>query len=242
MPNGSLDDILHSTKAGTLDWGTRFRIAFGAAQGLAYLHHDCLPQILHRDVKSSNILLDLDYEAHVADFGIAKTLSTTYSNYMSNVAGSRGYIAPEYGYTLKVSEKSDIYSFGVVLLELVTGKRPLEPKLYGENIDIVNWVYEKVESKQELYEVLDPNCSKDDHNDMLLVLRIALLCTNMLPSNRPSMREVVMMLLEATPKPKKNFVELEESAGDSEEEEKKVEKKGRGGKQDDDTLQVLIMQ
>lgn len=242
MPNGSLDNILHSTKAGTLDWGTRFRIAFGAAQGLAYLHHDCSPQILHRDVKSSNILLDLDYEAHVADFGIAKTLSTAYSNYMSNVAGSRGYIAPEYGYTLKVGEKSDIYSFGVVLMELVTGKRPLEPKLYGENNDIVNWVYEKVESKQELYQVLDPNCSKDDHNDMLLVLRIALLCTNMLPSNRPSMREVVMMLLEATPKPKKNFVELEESAEEEEEEEEKAEKKGHGGKQDDDTLQVLIMQ
>jgi serine/threonine protein kinase len=99
MPNGSLGDILHSTKGGTLDWAMRYRIALGAAQGLEYLHHDCLPQIVHRDVKSNNILLDADYEAHVADFGLARVLETTTittwrGESMSAVAGSYGYIAP----------------------------------------------------------------------------------------------------------------------------------------------------
>lgn len=119
MPKGSLGEILHDPSC-NLDWSKRFKIALGAAQGLAYLHHDCKPRIFHRDIKSNNILLDDKFEAHVGDFGLAKVIDMPHSKSMSAIAGSYGYIAPEYAYTMKVTEKSDIYSYGVVLLELLT--------------------------------------------------------------------------------------------------------------------------
>ncbi|XP_042496911.1 leucine-rich repeat receptor-like serine/threonine-protein kinase BAM1 [Macadamia integrifolia] len=136
MPNGSLGELLHGKKGGHLHWDTRYKIAVEAAKGLCYLHHDCSPLILHRDVKSNNILLDSDFEAHVADFGLAKFLQDSgTSECMSAIAGSYGYIAPEYAYTLKVDEKSDVYSFGVVLLELVSGRKPVDE--FGDGVDIV---------------------------------------------------------------------------------------------------------
>ncbi|KAJ0015101.1 hypothetical protein Pint_20355 [Pistacia integerrima] len=123
---------------------------------------------------------------------------------VSTVAGSYGYIAPEYGYTLKIDEKSDIYSFGVVLLELLTGKMPLDPA-FGESIDIVEWVLRKLKSNRTLVEALDPSIAgqcKHVQEEMLLVLRIALLCTAKLPKDRPSMRDIITMLGEAKPRRK----------------------------------------
>lgn len=213
MPNGSLGDLLHGTKAGILDWPSRYKIALGAAQGLAYLHHDCAAPIVHRDIKCNNILLDADFEAHVADFGVAKVMDQLAEDtaaaasssvkphdqsLVSGIAGSYGYIAPEHAYTNKVTEKSDIYSFGVVLLELVTGKKPVLPE-FGDNTDIVKWVCTKISSNEGVMEVLDSRLADSSKDDMLLVLRVALLCTNALPLNRPSMREVVEMLVEANP-------------------------------------------
>lgn len=197
MPNGSLGDILHGPKGGLLDWPTRYKIAVGAAQGLAYLHHDCVPPIIHRDVKSNNILLDSDFNARVADFGLAKITQTHEKgvDLMSAIAGSYGYIAPEYAYTLKVNEKSDIYSFGVVLLELVTGKQPVDPK-YEENKDLVKCVRSKVEQQNGWHDVLDPRISDCFMEEMIMVLKVALLCTSALPINRPSMRKVLEMLPE----------------------------------------------
>ncbi|KAG2585903.1 hypothetical protein PVAP13_5NG009100 [Panicum virgatum] len=156
MPNGSLGDVLHSIKAGLLDWGTRYKIALDAAEGLSYLHHDCVPAIVHRDVKSNNILLDAELSARVADFGVAKVVE---AKSMSVIAGSCGYIAPEYAYTLRVNEKSDTYSFGVVLLELVTGKPPVDPE-FGEK-DLVKWVRGTLEQKQGVEHVLDSRLDKD---------------------------------------------------------------------------------
>ncbi|KAK6140716.1 hypothetical protein DH2020_025541 [Rehmannia glutinosa] len=128
MENGSLWDLLHGTytKKKKLDWETRLSIAFGAAQGLAYLHHDCSPRIIHRDVKSSNILLDKDYEAHLTDFGIAKSLCASKTHTSTYVIGTIGYIDPEYARTSRLTEKSDVYSYGVVLLELLTGKKAID--------------------------------------------------------------------------------------------------------------------
>ncbi|RWR96408.1 receptor-like protein kinase HSL1 [Cinnamomum micranthum f. kanehirae] len=195
MPNGSLGDLLHSSKGGLLDWPTRLGIALDAAEGLSYLHHDCVPPIVHRDVKSNNILLDGDFGARVADFGVAKMVEAPGSgpNSMSVIAGSCGYIAPEYAYTLRVNEKSDIYSFGVIILELVTGKRPVDPD-YGEK-DLVKWVYVTLEQKG-IDHVIDPKLDICFKEEICKILSIGLLCTSPLPINRPTMRRVVKMLLD----------------------------------------------
>ncbi|XP_062193321.1 receptor-like protein kinase HSL1 [Phragmites australis] len=200
MPNGSLGDFLHSAKSSILDWPMRYKIAFNAAEGLSYLHHDCAPPIVHRDVKSNNILLDAEYGAKVADFGVAKTIGDG-SATMSVIAGSCGYIAPEYAYTLRVTEKSDIYSFGVVILELVTGKKPMAPEI-GE-MDLVAWVTANIEQNGP-ESVLDQTLADQFKDEMCKVLKIALLCVSNLPINRPPMRAVVKMLLEvkAENKPK----------------------------------------
>lgn len=112
-----------------LDWDTRLRIAVGAAQGLAYLHHDCNPRIIHRDIKSSNILLDENFEAHLSDFGIAKCISSTKTHASTYVMGTIGYIDPEYARTSRLNEKSDVYSFGIVLLEILTGRKAVHNEL-----------------------------------------------------------------------------------------------------------------
>lgn len=118
--------LADSSKKVKLDWDVRLRIAVGAAQGLAYLHHDCNPRIIHRDIKSSNILLDENFEAHLSDFGIAKCIPTTKSHASTYVLGTIGYIDPEYARTSRLTEKSDVYSFGIVLLELLTGKKAVD--------------------------------------------------------------------------------------------------------------------
>ncbi|CAA0834558.1 Leucine-rich repeat receptor-like protein kinase TDR [Striga hermonthica] len=205
MPNGSLDDLLHGkNKAENLvaDWMTRYKIALGVAQGICYLHHDCDPVIVHRDLKPSNILLDAEMEARVADFGVAKLIESDES--MSVIAGSYGYIAPEYAYTLQVDEKSDIYSYGVVLMEILTGKRSVDAE-FGDGNSIVDWVKSKMKVKSDLIDVLDKNAGASCapvREEMMLLLRVALLCTSRNPAERPSMRDVVSMLHEAKPKRK----------------------------------------
>ncbi|KDP24078.1 hypothetical protein JCGZ_25735 [Jatropha curcas] len=205
MPNGSLGDLLHSSKSGLLDWPTRYKIALDAAEGLSYLHHDCVPPIVHRDVKSNNILLDGEFGARVADFGVAKVVQGVHkgTESMSVIAGSYGYIAPEYAYTLRVNEKSDIYSFGVVLLELVTGKRPIDPE-FGEK-DLVKWVYATLDQKG-VDHIIDSKLDFCFKNEICRVLDVGLRCTNSLPISRPSMRRVVKMLQESGVgnKPKSN--------------------------------------
>ncbi|WCJ32066.1 Leucine-rich receptor-like protein kinase family protein [Euphorbia peplus] len=215
MENGSLGDLLlkgggEKGAGGLTDWSDRFAVAVGAAQGLAYLHHDCVPGILHRDVKSNNILLDEEMRPRVADFGLAKTLRDEEEGdvgVVSRIAGSYGYIAPEYAYTLRVTEKSDVYSFGVVLMELITGKRPNDSS-FGENKDIVKWVRETSltlspdsqndASGKGLEEIIDSRMKKStlNYEEINKVLNVALLCTSAFPINRPSMRRVVELLKE----------------------------------------------
>ncbi|XXG60501.1 hypothetical protein AAC387_Pa04g2395 [Persea americana] len=197
MENGNLFEALHQENDAVLDWVQRYKIAVGAAKGIAYLHHDCFHPIIHRDIKSTNILLDRDYEAKIADFGIAKIVRGQDLD-SSCFVGTYGYIAPELAYTLKVTEKIDVYSFGVVLLELVTGRSPVEPE-FGEGRDIVYWISTHVNSRKDLLGVLDRRISSYAANNMFTVLKIAVLCTNKLPSLRPTMRDVVRMLLDANP-------------------------------------------
>nr|ACL52548.1 unknown [Zea mays] len=195
MPNGSLGEVLHGKKGGHLQWATRFKIAVEAAKGLCYLHHDCSPPILHRDVKSNNILLDADFEAHVADFGLAKFLrgNAGGSECMSAIAGSYGYIAPEYAYTLKVDEKSDVYSFGVVLLELIAGRKPVGE--FGDGVDIVHWVRTVTgSSKEGVMKIADPRLSTVPLYELTHVFYVAMLCVAEQSVERPTMREVVQIL------------------------------------------------
>ncbi|KAL2522318.1 Receptor protein kinase CLAVATA1 [Forsythia ovata] len=212
MSHGSLGDTLHSTKGASLQWESRYRIAVEAAKGLCYLHHDCSPSIIHRDVKSNNILLDSDYEAHVADFGLAKFLHDEGSSEcMSSIAGSYGYIAPEYAYTLKIDEKSDVYSFGVVLLELITGRKPVGE--FGEGVDIVQWIrkttseLDQQSNAASVLAVLDSRLTGYRLTGVINMFKIAMLCVEDESSSRPSMREVVHMLTNP-PKSTPNLLNL----------------------------------
>nr|BAI82122.1 CLV1-like LRR receptor kinase [Silene latifolia] len=199
MSNGSLGEKLHGSKGAHLQWEMRYKIGVEAAKGLCYLHHDCNPKIIHRDVKSNNILLDSDYEAHVADFGLAKFLrDASGSESMSSIAGSYGYIAPEYAYTLKVDEKSDVYSFGVVLLELITGRKPVGE--FGDGVDIVRWV-RKTQSEisqpsdaASVFAILDSRLDGYQLPSVVNMFKIAMLCVEDESSDRPTMRDVVHML------------------------------------------------
>ncbi|XP_022994710.1 leucine-rich repeat receptor-like serine/threonine-protein kinase BAM3 [Cucurbita maxima] len=199
MRNGSLGEALHGKKASFLGWNLRYKIAIQAAQGLCYLHHDCSPLIVHRDVKSNNILLNSNFEAHVADFGLAKFMfDGGASECMSVIAGSYGYIAPEYAYTLRVDEKSDVYSFGVVLLELLTGHRPVGD--FGDGVvDIVQWckrTLENGESENDILDIVDKRIGTVPKEEAKHLFFVAMLCVQENSVERPTMREVVQMLAE----------------------------------------------
>ncbi|KAK3140321.1 hypothetical protein QOZ80_5AG0399340 [Eleusine coracana subsp. coracana] len=203
LPNGSLYDRLHSDGLG-LGWADRHDIAVGAARGLEYLHHGCDRPILHRDVKSSNILLDEAFKPRIADFGLAKIISSSSSGAGNDsssagvVAGTLGYMAPEYAYTWKVSEKSDVYSFGVVLLELVTGRPAIQAEDDGGNKDLVDWVARRLDTRDKVVSLIDARITEDwAKEEAVRVLRVAVLCTSRAPSMRPSMRTVVQMLEDA---------------------------------------------
>ncbi|GLJ49015.1 hypothetical protein SUGI_1034000 [Cryptomeria japonica] len=197
MPNGSPFDPLHGGpgQQTPLQWPKRYQIALDAARGLSYMHHDCFPPILHRDLKSSNILLDGDFGAKIADFGVSRVIDRLGHEYtVSGYVGSHGYIAPEYVDRLRVDEKSDVYSFGVVVLELVSGRKATGEAEYGEGVDIVGWIRNRIWMGEER-EVLDERIIEDNCiEQMLRVLRVGLVCTNREPEQRPCMRIVVEML------------------------------------------------
>ncbi|PON68307.1 GPCR kinase [Parasponia andersonii] len=201
MPNGNLWDALHKGWNNIdLDWPIRHQIGLGIAQGLAYLHHDLPRPIIHRDIKSTNILLDVNYQPKVADFGIAKVLQARGGKDSTTtvIAGTYGYLAPEYAYSSKATTKCDVYSFGVVLMELITGKKPVEAE-FGENKNIIYWVSNKVDTREGAMEVLDARLSGSYKDEMIQVLRVAVRCTYKNPALRPTMKEVVQLLMEADP-------------------------------------------
>ncbi|KAK0571205.1 hypothetical protein LWI29_012472 [Acer saccharum] len=200
LENRSLDRWLHkrnrpsSLSGSVLDWPKRMQIAVGAAQGLCYMHHDCSPPIIHRDVKSSNVLLDSDFNAKIADFGLAKILIKQGElATMSSVAGSFGYIAPEYAHTTKVNEKIDIYSFGVILLELTTGR---EANYGDEHTCLAKWAWRHLQENNPIVDVLDEEINEPCYLDeMSRVFKLGIICTSMQPSARPSMKMVLQTLL-----------------------------------------------
>ncbi|KAJ8558218.1 hypothetical protein K7X08_004984 [Anisodus acutangulus] len=196
MPNGSLGSVLHERGGGCLEWELRYKIVLGAAQGLAYLHHDCTPPIVHRDIKANNILIGLDFEPYIADFGIAKLVDDgDFARSSNTVAGSYGYIAPEYGYMMKITEKSDVYSFGVVVLEVLTGKQPIDPTI-PDGPHIVDWVRQKRGNAEEVLDVSLCARTESEIEEMMQTIGVAILCVNPSPDDRPTMKDVAAMLKE----------------------------------------------
>ncbi|CAH8312508.1 unnamed protein product [Eruca vesicaria subsp. sativa] len=198
MENGSLWDLLHGPgKKVKLDWETRLKIAVGAAQGLAYLHHDCTPRIIHRDIKSSNILLDGNFEARLSDFGIAKSIPATKTYASTYVLGTIGYIDPEYARTSRLNEKSDVYSFGIVLLELLTGKKAVD-----NEANLHQLILSKADDNT-IMEAVDAEVSVTcvDSGHIKKTFQLALLCTKRNPMERPTMQEVARVLLSLLPSP-----------------------------------------
>ncbi|CAN4099262.1 unnamed protein product [Withania somnifera] len=198
MKNGSLQDILQQVTEGTreLDWLGRHRITVGIAAGLEYLHINHTQRIIHRDLKPANILLDDDMEARIADFGLAKAVPDALTHVTtSNVAGTVGYIAPEYHQTLKFTDKCDIYSFGVVLAVLVIGKLPSDDFFqHTSEMSLVKWL-RNVMTSDDPKRAIDPKLIGNGHEEqMLLVLKIACFCTLDDPKKRPSSKDVRCML------------------------------------------------
>ncbi|CAN4121965.1 unnamed protein product [Withania somnifera] len=193
MSNGSVASRLKAKPP--LDWNTRKRIALGAARGLLYLHEQCDPKIIHRDVKAANVLLDDDCEAVVGDFGLAKLLDHRDSHVTTAVRGTVGHIAPEYLSTGQSSDKTDVFGFGILLLELISGQRALEfGKAANQKGAMLDWV-KKIHQEKKLDMLVSKDLKdKYDRIELEEMVQVALICTQYHPSHRPKMSEVVRML------------------------------------------------
>ncbi|XP_050205339.1 probable LRR receptor-like serine/threonine-protein kinase At5g63710 isoform X2 [Mercurialis annua] len=197
MQNLSVAYHLRELKAGEkgLDWDTRRRVAFGAAHGLEYLHEHCNPKIIHRDLKAANILLDDHFEAVVGDFGLAKAVDTQLTHVTTQVRGTMGHIAPEYLSTGKSSEKTDVFGYGVTLLELVNGKRAIDLARLDEEEDVLLIDHaKKLVRENRVDDIVDGNLKCYDRKQVEILVKVALLCTQSSPELRPRMAEVVKLL------------------------------------------------
>ncbi|KGN44125.1 LRR receptor-like serine/threonine-protein kinase [Cucumis sativus] len=205
LPNGNLGSLIHVSEKERAEWEVRYEVLLGVAHALAYLHHDCIPPILHGDVKTMNILLGLDFEPYLADFGIAEIVSTKSGNDSAEtpltrpqLAGSFGYMAPEKGSMMRVTEKSDVYSFGVVIMEVLTGRHPLDPTLPG-GVNLVQWVQNHFAADKNRADIFDLKLrgrTDPTINEMIQTLAVALVCASVKADDRPSMKDVVVMLEE----------------------------------------------
>ncbi|KAG6532791.1 hypothetical protein ZIOFF_006644 [Zingiber officinale] len=197
VANNTLEHHLHGKGLPTMEWQNRLKIAIGSAKGLAYLHEDCHPRIIHRDIKTANILLDNKFEAMVADFGLAKLSSDTNTHVSTRVMGTFGYLAPEYASSGKLTEKSDVFSFGVMLLELVTGRRPVD-NFSDMDESLVDWarpVLGRALADGNFDELADPRLEdKYNANEMARMAACAAASVRHSARRRPKMSQIVRAL------------------------------------------------
>ncbi|PQM39329.1 proline-rich receptor-like protein kinase PERK1 [Prunus yedoensis var. nudiflora] len=198
VPNKTMEFHLHGKGQPTMDWPTRLKIALGSAKGLAYLHEDCHPKIIHRDIKAANILLDFKFEAKVADFGLAKLSSDVNTHVSTRVMGTFGYLAPEYASSGKLTDKSDVFSFGVMLLELIIGRRPVDASQTFMEDSLVDWarpVLTRALEERNFDGLVDPKLQNSyDPNEMARMVACAAACVRHSARRRPRMSQVVRAL------------------------------------------------
>ncbi|KAJ3707827.1 hypothetical protein LUZ61_011532 [Rhynchospora tenuis] len=189
-PHGSLASLLHGSKEG-LDWKVRYNIAIGIAEGLLYLHEGCHRRIIHRDIKASNILLTEDYQPQISDFGLAKWLPDKWPHHIVfPIEGTFGYLAPEYFMHGVINEKTDVFAYGVILLELITGRRAVD----SSRQSLVIWAKPLLD-QSKVKELVDPSLENAyDTKEMMQLLMVASMCIHHLSSARPSMNSVVRLL------------------------------------------------
>lgn len=196
VDNGNLDQWLHGDvgEVSPLTWDIRMNIILGTAKGLAYLHEGLEPKVVHRDIKSSNILLDRQWNAKVSDFGLAKLLGSESSYVTTRVMGTFGYVAPEYACTGMLNEKSDIYSFGILIMEIITGRNPVDYSRPKGEVNLVDWLKAMVGSRKS-EEVVDPKLPEMPASKALKrILLVALRCVDPAAQKRPKMGHVIHML------------------------------------------------
>ncbi|KAL8130557.1 hypothetical protein V2J09_019712 [Rumex salicifolius] len=197
MKNLSVAYRLRDLKANEkgLDWGARMRVALGTAHGLEYLHEHCNPKIIHRDLKAANILLDENFEAILGDFGLAKLVDSNLTHVTTQVRGTMGHIAPEYLTTGKSSEKTDVFGYGITLLELVTGQRAIDFSRLEEEEDVLLLDHiKRLLTEKRIHDIVDVNLEAYNTEEVEMIVKVALLCTQNAPEQRPNMAEVVTML------------------------------------------------
>ncbi|KAK7407255.1 hypothetical protein VNO78_08998 [Psophocarpus tetragonolobus] len=198
VPNGNLNQHLHGSEWPILDWSKRMKTAIGAARGLAYLHDGCNPKIIHRDIKSANILLDNDYEAQVADFGLARLTDDANTHVSTRVMGTFGYMAPEYATSGKLTDRSDVFSFGVVLLELITGRKPVDTMQPIGEESLVEWarplLLRAIETG-DFSKLVDPRLEGQYvDTEMFKMIEAAAACVRHSAPKRPRMVQVARAL------------------------------------------------
>ncbi|XP_028051354.1 cold-responsive protein kinase 1-like isoform X2 [Camellia sinensis] len=196
LENNSLaQTLLGGRRSGIqFNWNTRTKICIGVARGLAFLHEEVQPHIVHRDIKASNVLLDKDLTPKISDFGLAKLFAPSLTHISTRVAGTLGYLAPEYAIRGQLTRKADIYSFGVLLLEIVSGRCNTNKRLCAEEQYLLERVW-KLYEKGEVARLVDTSLEEDlDIDEACKFLKIGLLCTQGFPKLRPSMSKVVKML------------------------------------------------
>ncbi|XP_068652059.1 proline-rich receptor-like protein kinase PERK1 [Aristolochia californica] len=198
VPNNTLEFHLHGKGRPVMEWLTRLKIALGSAKGLAYLHEDCHPKIIHRDIKAANILLDFKFEAKVSDFGLAKFASDNNTHVSTRVMGTFGYLSPEYASTGKLTDKSDVFSFGVMLLELITGRRPVDKTYAYMDESLVDWARPLLTRALEEgnYDTLvDPKLQNTyNPNEMARMVACAAAAVRHSARRRPRMSQIVRAL------------------------------------------------